>query len=190
MESPFLSWLYNETREGHARFDSGLQLIVADITSVDEYRAHLADEYGYEEPLEAAFAYTQGLPSLVEVRPPDGACSCASPGRTDLAARSTREAIESELAFTGYCEGETGIACSDYCLCELEELSGGALDVCRNDPTDSGMLSGFCYVDPDAGFGNPELVSGCAPTQRRILRFMGEDLPASNAQTFVACTDG
>jgi hypothetical protein len=37
--------------------------------------------------------------------------------------------------------------------------------------------------------GAPELVSSCPATQRRLLRFMGDDLPAPNAQVFVICTD-
>jgi hypothetical protein len=118
-----------------------------------------------------------------------GGCSCASAGRSELSGGSVREAVESELELTGYCGGATGISCDQGCFCELEELSGGALDVCRNQPADPGMFSGFCYVDPDNGLGNPDLVSGCPATQRRIVRFMGEGLPAVNAQTYLVCTD-
>ena len=129
--------------------------------------------------------------AVVETRPPSsGGCSCASPGRLDLPARgATREAVDNELALSGYCDGSTGIACSDYCSCEIEEFSNDDLVVCRDQPVDPGVLHGFCYVDPDNGYGNPELVSGCAPAQRRLLRFMGDALPASDAQAFIVCTD-
>jgi hypothetical protein len=33
------------------------------------------------------------------------------------------------------------------------------------------------------------LVAGCPATQRRLVRFLGPDVPAPNAATFVVCTD-
>jgi hypothetical protein len=74
-------------------------------------------------------------------------------------------------------------------LCEITEFSGDELTTCRNEPIDPETQAGFCYVDPDNGYGNPDLVNGCAPTQRRLLRFMGGALPASNAQAFIVCAD-
>jgi hypothetical protein len=61
-----------------------------------------------------------------------------------------------------------------------------ALQICRND-TDAAGVEGWCYVDDDARFSNPELVANCPSTQKRLLRFVGRGLGA-NTTTFVACT--
>ena len=56
---------------------------------------------------------------------------------------------------------------------------------CQNDKSASGI--GWCYVDPDRGIGNPSLVAKCTDTSRRVVRFVGEDTPASGASVFIAC---
>jgi hypothetical protein len=126
---------------------------------------------------------------VVEARMPEspGGCSCASPGHIDLGS-ATREVVEDELAASGLCGGNTGVSCDDYCLCEIGELANSDLDICRNSVTDPQTVYGYCYVDPDNGFGNPDLVADCPSNQRRILRFMGNDIIAPRASVFVACT--
>lgn len=72
MDPPFLSSLYEETRDLHARLDRGLQASLLGLTSLEGYRTHLADVYGFEAPLEAAFAYTPGFPALFAVQTRSG----------------------------------------------------------------------------------------------------------------------
>jgi hypothetical protein len=65
-------------------------------------------------------------------------------------------------------------------------------------------LNGFCYVDPAAAEevsaedgitpeeqswidGQAALVADCSSTERRMLRFVGDDLPAEGAHAFIAC---
>jgi hypothetical protein len=50
-------------------------------------------------------------------------------------------------------------------------------------------IYGHCYIDPDNGQGNPSLVARCPANQRRIVRFLGPDVPMPRALTFIACTD-
>jgi hypothetical protein len=142
-------------------------------------------------PLEAD-ANGQISCSLVESRAPSSgaSCSCTAPGRTAISASEPARAfVEVELVAGGYCGGTTGVACSDYCLCEIEQLAGADLEICQNTATDPMNVYGFCYVDPDNGQGDPALVAGCPATQRRLVRFLGPDVPAPNAATFVVCTD-
>jgi hypothetical protein len=118
----------------------------------------------------------------------DGGCSCELPGRTDVSS-ATRRAVEEELTFGSYCGGETGIRCDDYCLCEIEGFAGAELQTCRDTETDPMNIYGHCYIDPDNGQGNPSLVARCPANQRRIVRFLGPDVPMPRALTFIACTD-
>jgi hypothetical protein len=126
---------------------------------------------------------------MIEAKPPSGAqCSpCdASTGRSEVLS-GLRNAIEDELQAKGLCGGDTGIKCSSHCLCEIEQLSGAELDTCLNSVEDPGGTYGYCYVDPNNGFGNPDLVAACPDTQRQIIRFLGENVPSPGATTFVAC---
>jgi len=89
--------------------------------------------------------------------------------------------------------GTADPTCSRACLCEVQQVSqvdrpdkDRALQICRND-TDATGVEGWCYVDDDPRFSNPQLVANCPATQKRLLRFVGRGLGA-NTTTFVACT--
>jgi hypothetical protein len=117
---------------------------------------------------------------------PATACTCDAPGRS--APSSTLETnVEAELTLRGQCGGSSGVSCSDYCLCEIEQLSGSDLDACQNQEAAPDDIYGFCYVDPDQGFGNPSLVSACPATQRQLVRFVGSDVPRQGASAFIVC---
>jgi hypothetical protein len=125
---------------------------------------------------------------VIEAKPPSAAtCSSCdtSTGRSD-ALDEVRHPIEQELEVTGHCGGDTNIACSSLCLCEIEQLSGAELDTCLNSVSDPGGIYGYCYVD--GSVGNPELVAACPATQRQIIRFLGENVPSPGAVAFVACS--
>jgi hypothetical protein len=49
---------------------------------------------------------------------------------------------------------------------------------------------GWCYVDPDAGLGDPSLVQNCPTSSRRIVRFVGENTPVRGAVVLVVCGTG
>jgi hypothetical protein len=125
--------------------------------------------------------------TVIEARLPDEAgCSCSAAGRAELSSNSVRSFVESELSLRNHCGDVTGIDCSNYCLCEIVELTGAEGDECRNFAGEA-MGSGYCYVDPDRGFGNPELVGSCPDGWRQLIRFVGDGVPASRSVALVTC---
>ena len=57
-----------ETRPHHAAADAAWRELLVDDVSEADYAAQLARVYGFEGPLEAAFAYTPGLVRVIDVR--------------------------------------------------------------------------------------------------------------------------
>jgi hypothetical protein len=48
-------------------------------------------------------------------------------------------------------------------------------------------MSGWCYVDPDRGLGEPALVASCPENLRRMVRFVGSATRDGSAMTFAVC---
>src|SRR5690242_1117389 len=57
-----------ETRPYHPAADASWRALLADHVSEEDYTAQLAIACGFEGPVEAALAYTPGLPSVMHVR--------------------------------------------------------------------------------------------------------------------------
>jgi len=119
----------------------------------------------------------------------------ASPGRSEVAdAADVVPAVREYLMNVGLCGQDGEPACSDFCYCDLLQFSGAELLTCESSETDPGTQEGFCYVDPavDAnGDGtpdaNPALLAKCDTADRRILRYMGTHVPASDGLVFLSC---
>jgi hypothetical protein len=125
--------------------------------------------------------------TVIEARLPDEAgCSCGAAGHAELSSSSVRSFVEGELSSRNHCGDVTGIDCSDYCLCEIVELTGAEGDECRNFVGEA-MGSGYCYVDPDRGYGNPELVASCPDSSRQLIRFVGDGVPGPRSVALVTC---
>lgn len=132
-----------------------------------------------------------------ENQDPDNPCSLE--GRTEINP-TTRRYVESQLRESQRCDGTTGLACEDYHMCALKQLYGEAGRDCLMSPEveDSGP-PGYCYVDPSlknkdgeyiAGGGLDQenrLVANCPASERRLLRFVGEDTPRPGSVTVIAC---
>jgi hypothetical protein len=140
--------------------------------------------------------------AVVEVRPMvDGACpdpSCTLPGRKLLEGERLKiiPSARENLRNSGQCGG-AGLSCDNYCFCELEQFTGDELRACQTG-NESQDQAGYCYVDPDAArkatpddtaliAGEENLVKDCSSTQKRILRFIGDNLPAKDGLAFIAC---
>jgi hypothetical protein len=142
--------------------------------------------------------------AVVEVRPMvDGVCPdpmCTQPGRSMLEGVPEREKIipaaREYLRNEGQC-GAHAEPCENYCFCELEQFTDEELRACQTG-NESQEQAGYCYVDPEATrrltpddaeliAGQETLVKDCASTQRRILRFIGENVPAKDGLAFIAC---
>jgi hypothetical protein len=125
--------------------------------------------------------------AVVDVTGP-GACSCtARPGHLDPSS-SLAGTIEDELIASGLCGGGSDRPCSDYCVCEIQQLAGAELEMCQYGLADPGTLHGFCYVAPNAGHGSSDLVAQCPSTQQQTIRFMGDDVPLPNSAAFLVCS--
>jgi hypothetical protein len=144
--------------------------------------------------------------AVVEVRPKGdgGVCpdeDCTQAGRTPIQGVPEREKIipaaRDYLRNQGQCGGEGTPSCEDYCFCELEQFTGDQLRDCQTG-NESQEQAGYCYVDPEATrrltpqdteliAGQETLVKDCASTQRRILRFIGDNVPAKDGLAFIAC---
>jgi hypothetical protein len=134
--------------------------------------------------------------TLVEVTPrPDEPCECDPAIARRAPESSTASAIREQLASDRAAPcGDEDPSCARACLCEVLQVQQAAnpdpeaaLAACRQDPNASGA-EGWCYIaDTELQtIGNPELVAGCPPTKRQLLRFVGEGL-RRNTTTFVAC---
>ena len=85
----------------------------------------------------------------------------------------------------------------ETCACEVPQARGVALDACQNKegdaPVDSELMrpvDGWCYVDPEAGFGNPALIESCPPANFKNLRVLGRANAVEGEELFVACPSG
>jgi hypothetical protein len=129
--------------------------------------------------------------AVVEVLPhPAGTtCGCdASKGRLSLDGNDAKlpAAIAKQLVEQDQCGGASGIDCRDFCACKLAPLEDAALDACRSGSEDPNLY-GYCYVDPANGLGDPSVVKDCAPEKKRLLRYMGDGVPANGSVLFTAC---
>lgn len=129
------------------------------------------------------------LCSVMEVvlPPSGGSCEpCGGDGRMDPDPDRS-EALLGDLESSRFC-GDTGQpACDELCVCELSQLEGSELEQCQTEPAVDASLSGYCYIDAEAGLGNPDLTDYCPVGRKRRLRFVGENVPQGGARTFVLC---
>ncbi len=72
----------------------------------------------------------------------EGRCSCSGGGRFPVTPEA-RAALLEQLETQGSCGGSTGVACESYCLCELAQLSGPALQACQRDGEPMGSTGPF-----------------------------------------------
>jgi hypothetical protein len=130
--------------------------------------------------------------------PPVGtACVCDDPinkpGR-NAASPDLQTAVYRQLNDAGYCgDAMNQTPCKDYCLCEIQQFTGGALNTCQTSGSTPTDIYGYCYVDPtttdDANKKKLEdaIVAGCPASQKRLLRFAGEGVPAKGSIAMIAC---
>jgi hypothetical protein len=68
--------------------------------------------------------------------------------------------------------------CEGLCFCELQQLAGADLAYCLGLDAEPRAFGedpiGWCYLDPDDGFGDPALVEHCPTDDRRELRTLPE----------------
>jgi hypothetical protein len=126
---------------------------------------------------------------VVEAAEAQGSCSCATTNRKPASAEQQALVLQ-ELAARKSCgtPGTPSCSASSFCLCELAQSEGQALDDCLNNELGS-TTPGYCYVNPygDPPHGNKALVASCGPANRQLIRFVGPNTPTPGATTFIAC---
>jgi hypothetical protein len=130
---------------------------------------------------------------ILEARalPAGEACNCEAPSvkaRQDVQTEhqeAQRQALDDEVAK----------AAGWNCFCEIKQLDGDELHACQydtsHDPGTGGVpADGWCYVDASSNppAGNPLLVSSCAATEQRKLRFVGAGQPLDKSTLFITCS--
>jgi hypothetical protein len=114
------------------------------------------------------------------------ACRCDAPGLSGPVEGAARDTINNYLWTNGVCSGVGQVACEDECVCQLNQAQGSDLTACQSGhpPDDS---NGWCYVSPDEGLGDPSLVAGCVPSQRRKLVFYGDTAQSPDNVSVMGC---
>lgn len=90
-------------------------------------------------------------------------CDCALPGyRVTTSVMS--ELARSKLEEWGSCDNG---CCDGLCYCELLQHEGAELAACQGDEQARQDLerSGWCYVEPSLGVGDPSTTDACPPGQ-------------------------
>ncbi len=132
---------------------------------------------------------------LLAVQQSPGSCACSAESRRAVS-EDDRIALGQRLQAMGLCGGRTQRSCADFCACEVPQSSGSALRACQNDlseeprdPTSGAPLDGWCYIDPDAGFGALGLVAECPEGDARNVRWTGAGAPRAGERMFAVCGD-
>lgn len=152
--------------------------------------------------------------SVIEARPGEAdseRLDCNAEGRAEVTNPDIRNAVQRQLKDNELCGSGTQKNCDIYQMCQIKELVGEPREDCLYNTAPAGSLEfpGFCYIDPAkttvdedgniTGYpaggeppggtpGKNPLVDGCAPTERRLLRFVGNATPAPNTFTVIACS--
>ena len=116
----------------------------------------------------------------------DTDCSCTGPGRRPLNP-VVSELVVGQLMHQASCADAE--SCAKYCMCEVTAATGDGRTVCEQEEQ-ADDANGWCYVSPDQGLGNPELVETCPPTEQRKLRFVGAGAPSSADALYVLACQG
>lgn len=124
---------------------------------------------------------------VVEALDAKDGCGCAAAGRAP-ASGAAAELVQQQLRDSRACDAPGTPDCSSYCFCEIAQAEGDNRNHCLNNPADSDT-PGYCYIDPYGSppVGNAELVKDCAPTSKRLIRFVGPNTPANGATAYIAC---
>lgn len=112
-------------------------------------------------------------------------CDCARENYVP-ASDAHAELAREELRVRGLCFGP---CCDNVCSCVLLQLAGDELTACQWPNEAESPPRGWCYVEPDAGWGDPSTVADCPSSQARLLRIVPESVMPKGTIGTLACID-
>jgi hypothetical protein len=137
-------------------------------------------------PLEAAA--DMSVPCSIMQFAPGGSCDCSTPGfqemdplLVDVARRILRD--------SGRCDMDSTPPCASLCGCEVLPFGSGTTERtdCLSGSTFGFSRPGYCYVDPQNGWGDPSAVATCPVNQQQAFRFAGS--PTAGKFLVLACLE-
>lgn len=105
-------------------------------------------------------------------------CGCDTPDHAPIDP-ALRESALDYMRAVGQCDFGNAPLCDDVCLCEVLQTKDERRPAClAGSPLDSSG-DGWCYISPDEGLGVPATLAACPPSERRSLRFFGDEVESS-----------
>jgi hypothetical protein len=105
-------------------------------------------------------------------------CAPCVDGRTE-ASDQQKKALETDPV---YKENQLN------CVCQINQATPGPdLQACVSQEVVTGV-KGWCYIDPSQeGSHNLDIVASCPPANKRLIRFVGDNVPVAGSLTFLQC---
>lgn len=104
--------------------------------------------------------------------------ACESPARAQ-ATDAQKRSLEGHPVIS-----ENGLDC----VCQFNQAAPGeALNACVTQEVVNNV-AGWCYIDPSQNAGhNAGIVASCPAGNKRLIRFVGPNVPAVGSRTFLQC---
>ena len=111
----------------------------------------------------------------------DGKAICAPcTGARSEASADQKRALSGDPIFK-----ENGL----NCVCQINQATPGPdLTACVTQANVPSNVTGWCYIDPGQNTShNADIVATCPPANKRLIRFVGDQIPIPGSLTFLQC---
>jgi hypothetical protein len=107
----------------------------------------------------------------------DGNCPPCTEGRSE-ATPEQKKSLEGNAIYT---ENQLN------CVCKIEQTEKDDLKACVSQDVVTNV-QGWCYIDPAKDSShNKDIVASCPPANKRLIRFVGNNIPRAGSLTFLQC---
>ena len=195
---------YPGVRELSVLKGAGSQGIVGSICPAQTTNAQTFD-FGYRPAIGAIVERLKqalgGQCLSRSLKPKDGQVSCLilEASKSDMCDCTVagRKAISSDApAVLAALDDPLAQQAGWNCFCELTQTTGDDLKACQQQVSDNPVNSnneavhGWCYVDATTvpPTGNSAIVENCPPTEKRIVRFVGDGAGRPGSTLFITCS--
>lgn len=115
-------------------------------------------------------------------------CDCSGAGLSPSGINGSDPYTADAFKQQGWCGNDGQPACSDYCACTVQPLSGAELTHCQGDTDPVIDGTGWCYVSTPAGDSAAALPSECTTARPQTLRVVGEAAPQAGDLIVYSCS--